>query len=361
MLFLNPIKAREQKPVDIDPDAPLVDESRSALLFGPPGTGKTSLVKGLASALNWDYVEVLASDFLSEGMDQVPKAADAIFKKLMELDHCVILFDEIDELIRARDGVSSDPFGRFLTTSMLPKLAKLWDQRRVLFFVNTNDIAVADPAIKRSQRFDAAMFVPPPSFQKKKKRLDELLPFKVRLRRKDVEKALTDQKLSRGSLGVFALLRWDQIDDLAHRILRATTSGVKVNQALLDALDNLGEELERTDWKRSVGSAANAGSENLEGAIQEDRSQEQMFQRWRNQHLDERRDFRNSAVLRVSRSLRLPKGWEQYSASASDARYVLLDSSVEDALEMSSSGILRLKGSRWVAVDPSGTLSFEEG
>jgi hypothetical protein len=362
MLFLNPIKACEQRPVDIDPDAPLVAESRSALLFGPPGTGKTTLVKGLASALNWDYVEVLASDFLSEGMDQVPKSADAIFKKLMELDHCVILFDEIDELIRARDGVSSDPFGRFLTTSMLPKLAKLWDQRRVLFFVNTNDIAVADPAIKRSQRFDAAMFVPPPSFEKKKKLLDELLPFKIRLRRKDIEKALAGETLTRASLGVFALLRWDQIDDLAHRILRATASGMKPNQALLDALDELGEELERTDWKRSSTPPANAGSGSLEDSTQEGHSHEQMFQRWRNQHLDERRDFRNGAVLRLSRSLgRLPKGWEQYGADDEEARYVLLDSRIEGALEMSSSGILRLKGSSWVAVDPSGTFSFGEG
>lgn len=362
MLFLNPIKAREQKPEDIDPDAPLVDESRSALLFGPPGTGKTSLVKGLASALNWDYVEVLASDFLSEGMDQVPKSADAIFKQLMELDHCVILFDEIDELIRARDGVSSDPFGRFLTTSMLPKLAKLWDQRRVLFFVNTNDIAVADPAIKRSQRFDAAMFVPPPSFEKKKRRLDELLDSKVRLRRKDVEDALAAESVSRASLGVFALLRWDQIDDLAHRILRGSATGAKRSQVLLDSLDDLGKELERTDWKPAPVPKADVEAERGADSAQTDHHRQQMFRRWREQHLDERRDYRNSAIVRVDRSLgRLPRGWEQYAAGDEEARYVVLDSKLEEALSVDSSGNLRLTGPSWTAVDPSGTLSFEEG
>ena len=103
-------------------------------------------MRALAEAIEWRFVEVLAADFLSEGMDRVPAKADEIFEQLIELDHCVVLFDEIDELIRKRDG-ETDPFGRFLTTSMLPKLAKLWDQRRVLFFVATNDVDVADPAL----------------------------------------------------------------------------------------------------------------------------------------------------------------------------------------------------------------------
>lgn len=354
MLYLNPIKAREERPESIDPDEPLVAEARSALLFGPPGTGKTTLVKGLSGALDWDYAEVLASDFLSEGMDQVPKSADSIFKKLMELDHCVILFDEIDELIRARDGAGSDPFGRFLTTSMLPKLAKLWEQRRVLFFVNTNDIEVADPAIKRSQRFDAAVFVPPPSFEKKKARLDELLGYEQPgLTLAGVEKALAEKDDDNRTLGVFALLRWDQIDDLAHRISRQGTEGATKPGALIAALEELGMELGRTDWKKSK----SGQGESVDKAT----PFEQMFERWRGQNFDERRDHRNKAVLKLEADLaeRVPAKWERYESSDDSHMYVVLGSDIEQALKRDGAGALSLEGEGWTVKDSDGTLFFK--
>ena len=168
--FVNPVSRFEVRHERLDPDEALISETqaRSAILFGPPGTSKTTLVEAVAGAIGWDYVEIHASDFLREGMDNVPRRADQIFQQVMELDRCVVLFDEIDELLRDRGQAESDPFGRFLTTSMLPKLAKLWEQRRVLFFVNTNWIDTADPAIKRSQRFDAALLVLPPSFEVKR-------------------------------------------------------------------------------------------------------------------------------------------------------------------------------------------------
>ena len=106
-MFLHPIQSRVDRHEWIDPDKPLIrqdglpearDQARSAILFGPPGTGKTTLVEALAGAIDWSFVEVLASDFLSEGMDKVPAKADEIFEQLMELDRCVVLFDEIDEL-----------------------------------------------------------------------------------------------------------------------------------------------------------------------------------------------------------------------------------------------------------------------
>jgi len=50
---------------------------------------------------------------------------------------------------------------------MLPKLAELWKQRRIIYFLATNHIAFFDAAIVRSQRFDVCIFVPPASFDKK--------------------------------------------------------------------------------------------------------------------------------------------------------------------------------------------------
>ena len=107
------------------------------------------------------------------------RTADGIFSRLMELDRVVILFDEIDELVRER-GIESDQFGRFLTTSMLPRLAELWKARKVIYFVATNHIEYFDRAVTRSERFDAIIFLSPPSFEIKCARILALLKDKYK-------------------------------------------------------------------------------------------------------------------------------------------------------------------------------------
>jgi ATPase family associated with various cellular activities (AAA) len=285
-LFVHPVRRWGTRPTEIEPDSPLVgkDEARSAILFGPPGTGKNTFVEALAGAIEWDFVDVPASAFVKGGMDQVPARAEEIFTQLMELDRCVVLFDEVDELIRERRSEASDPFGRFLTTSMLPKLAKLWAQRRVLFFVATNNIDKADPAIRRSQRFDAAIFMAPPSFEVKRTLLKEHLggepPNELTLEL--VEGALS-KTLEEEPVGAFALLRWDQIPELAN-LARQRADGSEVTlRNLTDALRKMGEELAR-----------------LEYADEDDEHKpREVFDVWRRFWTDARRDFGRPVVARI--------------------------------------------------------------
>jgi predicted ATPase len=249
-LFLHPRTLPDPDSEVMDPDAPIMDtdDARSAILFGPPGTGKTTLVEALAGALGWQFVEVLAADFLAGGVDQVPARADEIFGALMELDRCVVLFDEIDELIRDRSREQTDPFGRFLTTSMLPKIAQLWDQRRVLFFVATNYVNAADAAIRRSSRFDAAILVNTPSLAVKRERLQS----KYHLKLPDVDARVSDALNRREKadadvlpFGVLGLLRFDQLAELARRVEAA--DGAE-EQRLKRALTDMAKSLLQNEW-----------------------------------------------------------------------------------------------------------------
>jgi SpoVK/Ycf46/Vps4 family AAA+-type ATPase len=151
----------------------------------------------------------------------------------MELDHTVVLFDEIDELVRERKD-SADAFGRFLTTSMLPKLAFLWKIRKVIYFVNTNYLEYFDTAITRDERFDALIFVPPPSFKKKMARICEIINATIEPGT-DLSVAITEEEIwgALQSVGVgssegqlessevlakFVLIRWSQLHELANLI-----------------------------------------------------------------------------------------------------------------------------------------------
>jgi len=243
-LFVNPVKMTEDVERSEPDNQPIrKNHARSAILFGPPGASKTTLARAVAGEIGWQYVELHASHFVSEGLPNVQRTADQLFQRLMELDHTVILFDEIDELVREREK-EPDAFGRFLTTSMLPKLAELWDQRKVIYFVATNHIKYFDRAVTRAQRFDVLIFVGSISYQRKIERLqdlikeshgatvqleateDQMMAALTHVKRvegvekeveKDGEKA--DQRIQEeDSLAKFILLRWDQLDEFAFRL-----------------------------------------------------------------------------------------------------------------------------------------------
>jgi hypothetical protein len=261
-MFINPLDA-DKPEAAIDPDRFLISNksARSVILFGPPGTGKTTLVSGVADAIGWKYIELHPSHFVSEGLPNVQQTADGIFGRLMEVDHAVILFDEIDELVRERER-EPDQFGRFLTTSMLPRLAELWKARKVIYFVATNHIEFFDRAITRSERFDAVVFLSPPTFGVKKDEIlrilrDDLaitaefdpaldqrviekkLPSGACKRLKgqsdDARKAKSDEPIQpKDVLCKFALVRFDELNEIALRVADLLEEDGLITAAVLE-------------------------------------------------------------------------------------------------------------------------------
>jgi SpoVK/Ycf46/Vps4 family AAA+-type ATPase len=149
-----------------------IDHRRSVLLFGPPGTSKTSLVRAIAEKIGWPLVELNPSDFLKEGLENIYSQANKIFEDLKNLWRTVVFFDEMDALAQKREeGI--DVTRQFLTTSMLPKLSMLHDEARVLFFMATNHQRNFDEAIKRPGRFDLLICMAPPLWIEKIKELEK--------------------------------------------------------------------------------------------------------------------------------------------------------------------------------------------
>jgi len=106
-------------------------------------------------------------------MDHLQTEADRIFDMLSVVERVVVLLDEIDEMVRAREQ-APEILSRFLTTSMLPKLAKINRSRKIVFIVATNHIDRFDFAISRPGRFDMILQVMPPTTAEKLKRWKQL-------------------------------------------------------------------------------------------------------------------------------------------------------------------------------------------
>jgi hypothetical protein len=168
--ILRPV--REQK---VFPQGLITQRQRSALLFGPPGTAKTTIVRAIANEIGWPLVELNPSNFLSRGLENIYSQADEIFSDLQDLSQTVVFFDEMDALTQRRVK-DVDVTRQFLTTSMLPKLSRLHDTSRVLFFMATNHLRSFDDAITRPGRFDVLLHVRPPLWKHKLDRLENVWP-----------------------------------------------------------------------------------------------------------------------------------------------------------------------------------------
>lgn len=149
-----------------------IKAARSALLFGPPGTSKTSITGAVAHDLNWPLIAITPADFVKGTLAEVYLRADEIFHDLLDLSGVVVFFDEMDALVQTRDAeVQLDIQSQFLTTTMLPKLTGLHDGGRVVFFMATNFQDRFDAAIKRPGRFDLLLCMGPPKLDEKFDRL----------------------------------------------------------------------------------------------------------------------------------------------------------------------------------------------
>jgi hypothetical protein len=145
---------------------PGYERLHSVILFGPPGTGKTTLAEACAKSSNVPLVEVTPSDILLAGAEKVETRARYVFEGLSMLTKAIILFDEFDSILWHRDegAILANVF-QFLTPGMLPKLKNLNEsakRQQVAFILSTNMIGSLDDAAIRDGRFDERIGVYPP-------------------------------------------------------------------------------------------------------------------------------------------------------------------------------------------------------
>jgi transitional endoplasmic reticulum ATPase len=137
-----------------------VSPPKAVILFGPPGTGKTSFAKAVAGRLGWPFVEVFPSRLAAPDVAMTTALREA-FVNLMELEAAVVFIDEVEEIAGSRSGIPSDP-AHGVTNELLKLIPAFRQHDERLLICATNSVRSLDSAFLRPGRFDYIIPVGPP-------------------------------------------------------------------------------------------------------------------------------------------------------------------------------------------------------
>ena len=134
---------------------------KGALLYGPPGCGKTILARALATESGGNMILVRGPEILSKWVGESEKAIREIFRKAKASSPCVIIFDELDSLAKMKNGEEGGGIGENILSQMLTEMEEGTTSRVVIIGI-TNRPDLIDSSMLRTGRLDLNVFVSPP-------------------------------------------------------------------------------------------------------------------------------------------------------------------------------------------------------
>uniref|UniRef100_A0A8C4QSH2 Valosin containing protein n=1 Tax=Eptatretus burgeri TaxID=7764 RepID=A0A8C4QSH2_EPTBU len=138
--------------------------SKGVLFYGPPGCGKTLLAKAIANECQANFISIKGPELLTMWFGESEANVRDVFDKARQAAPCVLFFDELDSIAKARGGSLGDGGGAAdrVINQILTEMDGMGSKKNVFIIGATNRPDIIDPAILRPGRLDQLIYIPLP-------------------------------------------------------------------------------------------------------------------------------------------------------------------------------------------------------
>ena len=137
--------------------------SKGVLFYGPPGCGKTLLAKAIANECQANFISIKGPELLTMWFGESEANVRELFDKARGAAPCVLFFDELDSIARARgSGGDAGGAGDRVINQILTEMDGMGAKKSVFIIGATNRPDIIDPAVLRPGRLDQLIYIPLP-------------------------------------------------------------------------------------------------------------------------------------------------------------------------------------------------------
>ena len=137
--------------------------SKGVLFYGPPGCGKTLLAKAIANECQANFISVKGPELLTMWFGESEANVRELFDKARAAAPCVLFFDELDSIAKARGSSMGDAGGADrVLNQLLTEMDGMNAKKNVFVIGATNRPDQIDGALLRPGRLDQLIYIPLP-------------------------------------------------------------------------------------------------------------------------------------------------------------------------------------------------------
>ncbi|KAJ1776174.1 AAA ATPase cdc48 [Coemansia sp. RSA 1824] len=139
--------------------------SKGVLFYGPPGCGKTLMAKAIANECQANFISIKGPELLTMWFGESEANVRDVFDKARAAAPCVMFFDELDSVAKARGGGGGGDAGGAgdrVLNQILTEMDGMNAKKNVFVIGATNRPDQIDGALLRPGRLDQLIYIPLP-------------------------------------------------------------------------------------------------------------------------------------------------------------------------------------------------------